>query len=75
MGLSTVLKRISENICLDIIEEYDSIENEKKSIFEKNIISDKVSEVMPNESFKEKLDAQASEWENNIRIISCILFK
>ncbi len=30
MGLSTVLKRISENICLDIIEEYDSIENEKK---------------------------------------------
>ena len=74
MGLSTVLKRISENICLDIIEEYDSIENEKKSIFEKNIISDKVSEVMPNESFKEKLDAQASEWENNIRsyLVSCL---
>lgn len=31
MGLSTVLKRISENICLDIIEEYDSIENEKRA--------------------------------------------
>ena len=29
---------------------------------------------MPNESFKEKLDAQASEWENNIRsyLVSCL---
>lgn len=68
--LMSIVVRISENVQLDILQEFDALDKEEKVSFAGNLLTEyalaSCENIADRESFKEALAKQGREWENNI---------
>lgn len=68
--LMSIVERISDSVQLDILQEFDALDEEEKILFAEDILTEyaltSCENIRDRESFKEALAKQGREWENNI---------